>query len=589
MARIARTNNEEDHQLLRIQKRLVRNSLRIARQETVVTSLDENRTNPKRFWRCLNKNFGLGKRTKTTGCVRVKDHKGNILEGEELVNYLGTYYATNGEKLAGAFKGKSQPFNMNEVKHRANFTFRFVPLTVVEKYIRDIAICKASGITNLSSLLIKDAFKVLSVELTHIINEAIRTSTFPDAWEIGSITPIPKEGDSLDPGNWRPIIILPLPSKLLERALHFQFISHLDNNGYLSENQHGFRAGKSTSTAILDLTRLLTDNYNKGEHTSCVFVDYKKAFETLDHDILLRKFAKFDFDRDSINLMQSYFRNRRHMVKCSDFCSKEVAVKYGVPQGSVLGPLCFILYVNYLIDCITQNTQAKVIMYADDTVLLVKNEIPSAATELMQKVIDNVSEWCQVNKMTVNAKKTHMLVLRNKDCLEEAESLSVNFDGTSLSNVVSYKYLGVDLDRDLTYEQAVHNTYIKANKKLFTLRKIRPYISQRISALIYKQFVLPILDYADLLFDSTVKRELDLLDNILERALTLIGRGQVNNRMIENTYAIEPLKARWRKHHLSLMYRISKIEAYLDTSRPEIILRNRPQIPNEKLPFQKSY
>ena len=176
------------------------------------------------------------------------------------------------------------------------------------------------------------------------------------------------------------------------------------------------------------------------------------------------------------------------MVKCSDFCSKEVAVKYGVPQGSVLGPLCFILYVNDLIDCITQNTQAKIIMYADDTVLLVKNEIPSAATELMQKVIDNVSEWCQVNKMTVNATKTkHMLVLRNKDCPEEAESLSVNFDGTSLSNVVSDKYLVVDLDRDLTYEEAFHNTYIKANKKLFTLRKIRPYNSQRISALLYKQ------------------------------------------------------------------------------------------------------
>ena len=250
-----------------------------------------------------------------------------------------------------------------------------------------------------------------------------------------------------------------------------------------------------------------------------------------------------------------------------------------MPQGSVLGPLCFILYVNDLIDCITQNTPAKITMYADDMVLLIKNEIPSAATELMQKVIDNVSAWCQVNKMTVNSKKTkHMLVLRNNDYLEEAESLSVNFDGTTLSNVVSYKYLGVDLDKDLTYEQAVHNTYIKANKKLFTLRKIRPYISQRVSALIYKQFVLPILDYADFLFDSTVKRELDLLDKIQERALTLIGRGQVNNKTVENTYSIESLKSRRRKHHLSLMYRISKIEAYLDTSRPEIILRNRDKI-----------
>ena len=578
MARILRTNNEGDHRLLRTQKRLVRNSLRIARQETIVTSLDENRTNPKRFWRCLNKNFGLCKRS-TTGCARVRDLGGTILEGKDLVDYLGTYYATNGEKLAEAFKGESQPFNMDEVKRHASFTFRFVPLAVVEKYIRNIAVCKASGITNLSSILLKDAFKVLAVEMTHLINEAIRTATFPDSWEIGSITPIPKEGDILDLGNWRPITILPLPSKLLERALHFQITTHLDNNNYLSESQHGFRAGKSTSTAILDLTRLLTDNYNKGKHTSCVFVDYRKAFETLDHDILLRKLTKFDFNKEAITMMQSYFKNRQHVVKCSDFCSKEFNVNYGVPQGSVLGPLCFILYVNDLIECITENTPAKIIMYADDTVLLVENENPSLATDQMQDVVDSVSRWCQVNKMTVNAKKTkHMLVLRKNDCLDVVTSLSVNFNGTALSNVEAYKYLGVDIDKELSYEQAVHNTYVKANKKLFTLRKIRPYVSQRIAALIYKQFILPQLDYADFIFESTVKRELDLLDKIQDRALTLIGRGQVDNIFVENTYAIEPLKARRRKHHLALMYRLSKIDDYLDTARPEIVLRNRDKI-----------
>ena len=300
MARITRTNREEDYQLLRDQKRLVRNSLRLARQDTIVTSLSENMTNPKRFWRCLSKNFALGKRSGTMGCVRIKDQTGNTLEGQELVDFLSIYYATNGEKLAKAFNNISHPLNINEVKQNANFTFRFVPLTVVEKYIKDIQVCKASGITDLSSILIKDAFKVLAVEIAHIINESIRTSTFPDKWAVGSITPIPKDGDNLDPGNWRPISILPLPSKLLKRAIHYQVISHLDDNGYLSKDQHGFRAGKSTSKAILDLTRLLTESYNKGKHTSCVFVDYKKAFETLDHNILLTKLVKFDFDGDAL-------------------------------------------------------------------------------------------------------------------------------------------------------------------------------------------------------------------------------------------------------------------------------------------------
>ena len=147
-----------------------------------------------------------------------------------------------------------------------------------------------------------------------------------------------------------------------------------------------------------------------------MFVDYKKAFETLDHNILLTKLVKFDFDGDALRWMQSYFGNRRHVVRSEGFCSKEVSVKYGVPQGSVLGPLCFILYVNDLISTIAENTQAKIIMYADDTVLLVDDEDPVIATRGMQAVINRVSDWCITNKMTVNAKKTkHMLVLRTRD------------------------------------------------------------------------------------------------------------------------------------------------------------------------------
>ena len=339
--------------------------------------------------------FALGKKSSTKACVRIRDDNGKIIEGMDLANYLGKYYATNGEKLAKAFITDDPPFDIEEAESVAKFTFRFVPLDVIERYIRGIEVCKASGINNLSSILLKDAFKVLSVELTHIINESIRTATFPDAWAVGSITPIPKEGDSLDPGNWRPISILPLPSKLLERAVHFQIISHLDDNGFLSFNQHGFRKGKSTSTAILEVTRILTDNYNRGKHTSCVFVDYKKAFETLDHDVLLRKLVKYEFDKNAIKWLQSYIGNRRHVVKCAGACSKEIRVKYGVPQGSVLGPLCFILYVNDLITNITQDTNAEIIMYADDTVLLVENDDPALATRDMQEILEYTGRWCK--------------------------------------------------------------------------------------------------------------------------------------------------------------------------------------------------
>ena len=131
---------------------------------------------------------------------------------------------------------------------------------------------------------------------------------------------------------------------------------------------------------------------------------------------------------------------------------------------------------------------------------------------------------------------------------------------------------------EISYDLAVHNTYIKTNKKLFTLRKIRPYITQWVAALIYKQFILPIIDFADSSFDSAVKCEVDRLDRIQDRALKVIGRGQLDNAAIENAYNIESLKARLRKHHLALMYRLSKTGLYVDTIRPEIELRSRHKI-----------
>ena len=190
-----------------------------------------------------------------------------------------------------------------------------------------------------------------------------------------------------------------------------------------------------------------------------------------------------------------------------------------------------------------------------------------------------MSSWCHNNKLTVNAKKTkHMLALRNNNYPGVVESLVVKMSNTALANVSTYKYLGADLDRNLSHENAVHNTYLKANKKLFTLRKIRPYLSQEVSALIYKQYILPILDYAAFLFESATKQELKSLDKVQNRAVRLIGRGHHENEHIENIYSIELLKDRRRRHHLALMYRLSRIERYLDTDRPDIILRNRNKI-----------
>ena len=223
-------------------KRELRKMLRKDKQDLVMTSLNDNHTNSRKFWKILNEDLGLKSKNAQDTCVQLHTGDGSTCEGQDLSSFLRNYYATNGKLLAEAIP--NTPLGTHEdcfPEIRTTFKFRFVPLTVIEKYINKIDITKSSGIPGISTRLFKDAFRVLSVELTHIINESLDQSIFPDAWAVGTITPIPKGGDSHDPGNWRPITILPLPSKIMECAVHYQLLNFFEENGYLHKNQHGFQ------------------------------------------------------------------------------------------------------------------------------------------------------------------------------------------------------------------------------------------------------------------------------------------------------------------------------------------------------------
>ena len=315
---------------------------------------------------------------------------------------------------------------------------------------------------------------------------------------------------------------------------------------------------------------------------SHIFVDYRKAFETLDHDILCRKLMMYNFSAHSVNWFRSYLANRKHVVRNNANVSKLSKVSYGVPQGSTLGPLLFILYVNDLLSFIGKSEHRGVLMYADDTVLYATDQDPKNSITEAQSLLTILVNWCRLNKLTINTSKTkHMFIPRNKIHTDITKDMRVSIAQQDLHNVTSYRYLGVDLEHTLTFDAMVDTMYNKANRKLYSLKNIRPYITGSVAGLIYKTCIRPVMEYADFLVDSCNKRKISKLTTIQKRAVKIIDQARHKDCTYEELltiYDIEDLVMRRNKHHLAVMYRQAREHCNLDTRRPATDLRSNLKI-----------
>ena len=260
-----------------------------------------------------------------------------------------------------------------EALNKTEFLFNFITENVIKNILKLLPINKSSCIEFLSSQIIRDGMAEMLTETTYLINECLRCGVMPRKWKIGYVTPMPKGSSLKKPGNWRPVSVLPLPSKIIERAVYSQLVYHFECNNYLSKTQHGFRKGHSTAHAIFEYIQFLYDNYDCLNVTSSIFVDYSKAFDTIDHDILIRKLLLYKFDEHSVYWFKNYLNDRKQLVKLEmGILSKLLDVTMGVPQGSILGPFLFLIYINNLTYTL-RNCDSSITLYADDTILSIVN------------------------------------------------------------------------------------------------------------------------------------------------------------------------------------------------------------------------
>ena len=285
--------------------------------------------------------------------------------------------------------------------------------TFVKKFLSSLNVNKSTGLDKIGPKNLKLSADVIPPSILYIVNKSISISQFPDLWKEAKVKPLFKSGSKDDINNYRPISILPTVSKLIEKWVEMQFSQYLNEFNLLHKSQSGLRPRHSTESALILMVDSWLKAINEGKIVGCVLVDFRKAFDLVGHDILLRKLKCYKCNDSCLSWFESYLCHRKQRVPLNNNLSSTSEVIHGVPQGSILGPLLFLIFINDL-PLYLQNNTSTIDLYADDTTIYYSCSNTLMLERNLQKSLDCLLIWCRENGMTLNTDKTKVMLITNE-------------------------------------------------------------------------------------------------------------------------------------------------------------------------------
>lgn len=390
----------------------------------------------------------------------------------------------------------------------------------IRKYLTSLNTNKATGLDDISAKVLKLAAPYVSKWIAKICNHSIRTSQFPEVWKKARVTPLHKKNSVHEVENYRPISILPVLSKILEKHVSIALYEFLTVNDLFSQRQSGFRNNHSCETALNLMTDEWLNSIHNGEYTGILFVDMCKAFDLVNHELLLQKLEIYNSNQSSLLWFKSYLSNRTQCVQVNKSVSAQLPINYGVPQGSILGPLLFLIFIN---DLPLYSTSGQINIFADDSTTTVKSSRLDTVNTLLQEETNNVVKWCTENKMVLNTEKTKVMLLATKQKLRNAPpALQVEVQNTLIETVSEDKVLGVIIDNNLSWKSQVQKVRKTVLFKLSILRRIRKYLPKHTRILFYNYYVKPHLDYCCSVWGNCSKRDCNIIIKLQKQAARLV-------------------------------------------------------------------
>ena len=474
--------------------RIIKRLIRKLKRQYMTTRFEQCKSNIKKTWNILNEVLGRAKRDTTSESFIIDQHK--ISDPKLIANHFNNFFINIGNSDTHTDNDGFNKYLGHEQSH--NFKFDTITNNETIRIITNIKSKHSCGHDSISTALLKQIKTEVSPSITLIINQCLTTGIFPNKLKIAKVVPVFKKGDNELLNNYRPISVLPSISKIFETVIYNQLYDYLQEHHVITNSQYGFRKKHSTEYTAIELVDRIMEKLDRNKVPFNIYIDLSKAFDMIDHNILLFKLHHYGIRNGALNLLKNYFTGRKQYCHFKNNDSSLLNIHKGVPQGSILGPLLFILYIN---DFIYSSDRFEFLMYADDTTLFSTYDkfenIDDKTIETIQTNINKelflIVSWLHCNKLLINTTKTKMTIFHTPH--REVIYPKIKINNTSVEIVGEFKFLGIFIDKHLKWSTHIEFIANKISKYIGVINRLKHTLPPRILLTLYNTLILPHLNY----------------------------------------------------------------------------------------------
>ena len=550
-------------------KNKVNKEILFARNSFYVTAFNVISSNMRSRWNLIN---SLLNRNCTRKKIKILLMNGTTFSNDfDIAEKFNSFFCSVAQNLRDALPPEITPahtFINSELPCRLKF--KQITSHDCERVINQLKNSK-TGIDSIPVHLVKRFRTTIAQPLSLLINESFKNGSFPDKFKLARVTAIFKKGDETNCSNYRPISSLPIFSKIIEKLVVIQLMEYNNLNSILSENQFGFQRNISTSDAVISLTEYLYQGLDNRDHNVNILIDLAKAFDTVDIPILLMKLKYYGIRGVELEWFRCYLENRRQFVSVNGVQSSISSISYGIPQGSVLGPILFLFYINDLPKVICNSS--KLTLFADDTTISISHQDQSVLISESNSQLEKIHSWCLSNRLTINTSKTEILYVSNRNLGENTDQVSLG--NQRLEKSKNCKFLGVTIDEKLNFKDHILSVIGKISITVGLLYKFRNSLNLDAKLNFYYSLIYPLINYNIIVWGGTYSTHLQNLINLQKRSIRIISNAPYDAHTDPLFYRLKILKLKDLFLYNLCVYMFKKVEGGSIVRRHELNTRYR--------------